>query len=278
MTIKAKILCLVAAFALLASAIAGLGLQTMNDYNRIIDAYRHASENVVRSEQLNRYMMQAALDGHGVYSADNDHIAQWAAAKVDTTADTLAAFVMDWSAHLRPGELADFPAVRDYVLNMARDGHTLARITREQGVAAANAYGNHPQYRSRRENMQSRVDAMIARINANQAASQAALTHFEQVRAGQFIAVAGIGILLLLAASLWVAIRAIAEPLDEVRRSMVKISEGLYETPIPAGHKDGEIAELWAALDILKTHAIEAERLSREQLEAEHRTRELVLD
>jgi methyl-accepting chemotaxis protein len=126
--------------------------------------------------------------------------------------------------------------------------------------------------------MQADISAMVTRINADQAASQAALMRFEQVRAGQFLAIAGVGILLLLAASLWIAIRSITEPLGQVRRSMVRISEGQYQTPIPDGHKDGEIAELWGALDILKTHAIEAERLSCERLEAEHRTRELVLD
>ena len=278
MTIKAKIFGLVGAFAVLAMAITGLGLQTMSDYNRIIDHYRRASDNMVYAERLNRYMEQAALDGHGIYTADSERVAQWAAYRVDATADKLKAFVDDWNARLLPGELPDFPAVRDYVLGMARDGHALAKLERDQGFAAASAYGSRPQNRASRENMQARIDAMVAGITTREADSRIALTRFEKVRATQFLIVAGVGILLLLAASLWIAIRSIAAPLGEVRRSMVRISEGQYETPIPEGHKDGEIAELWGALDILKTHAIEAERLSREQLEAEHRTRELVLD
>ena len=277
-TIKAKIFGLVGAFAILAVVITGLGLQTMNDYNRVIDAYQKATRNMVYAERLNRYMEQAALDGHGIYSADGDHMARWAAGRVDSTADKLTAFVNNWNTQLAPGELPDFPPIRDYVLSMARDGHTLAKITRDQGLAAANAYGNHAQNRASREDMQASIDAMVARITTTEADARAALTRFEKVRATQFLAVAGFGILLLLGASLWIAIRSIAEPLSEVRRSMVKISEGQYETSIPDGHKDGEIAELWGALDILKTHAIEAERLSREQIEAEHRTRELVLD
>ncbi len=278
MTIKAKIFGLVGAFAVLAMVITGLGLQTMHDYNRIIETYQRASDNVIRAERLNHYMVQAALDGHGVYSADSDAMARWSADRVDATADKLTTFVNDWNTQLRPGDLPDFPAVRAYVLSMASDGHTLARMTRDQGQAAAKAYGDHPGNRNSRETMQGRIDAMAARIATQQTDSRTALARFEAVRATQFLAVAGVGIALLLAASLWIAIRAIAEPLGEVRRSMVRISEGQYETPIPAGHKDGEIAELWGALDILKTHAIEAERLSREQLEAEHRTRELVLD
>lgn len=278
MTIKAKIFGLVGAFAVLAALITGLGLQTMNDYNRIIDNYQRAARNTVYAERLNRYMEQAALDGHGIYSADGDHMARWASYRVDATADKLTAFVNDWSAKLAPGELPDFPPIRDYVLSMARDGHTLARMTRDQGVAAADAYGDHAQNRASREDMQASIDAMAGRITTTEAEARTALTRFEKARATQFLVVAGLGILVLLAASLWIAIRSIAEPLSEVRRSMVRISEGQYETPIPQGHKDGEIAELWGALDILKTHAIAAEKLSRERIEAEHRTRELVLD
>ncbi len=278
MTIKAKILCLVGAFALLAMVITGLGLNTMTDYNRVIEDYRHASDNAMRGERLNRYMMQAALDGHGIYSADSPHMVQWAAGRVDSTADTLTAFVNDWNAHLKPGELADFPAVRDYVLDMARDGHALAKIAREQGLAAADAYGDHPQYRATREQVQARIDAMVAGINARQNQTQAALGRFEAERTQQFLLVAALGIFVLLMASLWIAVRSIAAPLSEVRQAMVKISEGHYETSIPATPRHSEIGELWGALDILKAHAIEAERLSRERLAAEHRTRELVLD
>lgn len=278
MTIKAKILCLVGAFALLAIVITGMGLNTMADYNRVIEDYRHTSDNVVRGERLNRYLMQAALDGHGIYSADSPHMEQWAANRVDLTANMLADFVNDWNAHLKPGELADFPAVRAYVLDMARDGHALAKIAREKGLAAANAYGDHPEYRASREQIQARIDTMIAGIDARQTQSQNALSRFESERTQQFLLTAAIGIFVLLIASLWIAVRAIAAPLSEVRRSMVKISEGQYETPIPPSPRGNEIGELWGALDILKTHAIEAERLARERLEAEHRTRELVLD
>jgi len=278
MTIKAKILGLVGAFAVLAAAITGLGLQTMSDYNRIIDNYRRASDTMVHAERLNRYMEQAGQNGLAIYSADSDAMAQWPAYRIDAIADKLTAFVDDWNARLLPGELPDFPAVRDYVLSLAHDGHALARLTRDQGLAAANAYGRRSLDSARRASMQRRIDAMVEGITTREAQSRIALSHFEKVRAGQFFTVAGVGILTLLVASLWVAVHSIAEPLGAVRRSMVRISEGQYETPIPGGHKDGKIAELWGALDILKTHAIEAERLSRERLEAEHRMRELVLD
>ncbi len=278
MTIKAKIFGLVGAFAVLAAAITGLGLRTMSDYNRIIEDYRHASDNAFRAERLNRYVTAAALEMRGIYMARGQADALGAADKAEQRGAQLKAFLDDWKRQLRPGELPQFDAVYKNAGDLATGGRFIAKYTREHGADAAYAVGNTHQHVAFRERMQADIDAMAARITQDQKDSQSALIAFERVRAGQFLGVAGIGILLLLAASLLIAIRSIAEPLGEVRRSMVKISEGLYETPIPEGHKDGEIAELWGALDILKAHAIEAERLSREQLEAEHRTRELVLD
>ncbi len=277
MTIKAKILCLVGAFALLAAAITGLGLATMADYNRIIDDYRHTSQNVFNGEKLNRQLTGAALDGRGVYMAKSDEEAVIAATQIDARADALTALINDWQKSLRPGELPKFAAVRKNVLEFARDGHVLAETTRNRGLQAANQYGNHAEFRSFREQMQTDVDSMVAEMEARQVQSQAALAQFEAKRQGHFLLIAATGILVLLGGSLWLAIGSIANPLGRIRRSMVRVSEGDYDAPIPDG-RTGEIGELWGALDILKARAAEADRLSKQKLEDEHRLRELVLD
>ena len=45
MTIKARILALVACFALMAAAITGLGLMTINDYNHMLQSADRAQDN-----------------------------------------------------------------------------------------------------------------------------------------------------------------------------------------------------------------------------------------
>lgn len=278
MTIKTKILSLVAAFALLALAITGLSLSTMADYSRSIANYRHASENAFRGERLNRYLTAAAVDGRGIYMARTDAEARLAADQVDLRANTLNEFIQDWDARLKPGELPEFDRVHDEVLEFIKDGHTLAYMTRKQGLAAANDYGNQPVNRHVRESMQSSIDAMVSRIGAEQARSREALQKFESTRQLQFLAIAVSGILLLLAGALWLTIETITSPLSRVSESMIKISEGAYNTPIPTESKDNEIGQLWSALAILQSRAAEAERLTNEKLEEEHKLRELVLD
>ncbi len=277
MTIKAKILGLVCAFACLALAIMALGLKTMNDYTAVIDTYRQTADNALRGERLNRYMSEAALEMRGIYMSQTEDETRFFADRADAAADHLSGFITDWKAHLRPGELPQFGMVFDKAGKLASGGHFIAKYSREHGHAAANAIGNTPEHRIFREQMQSQIDTMIAGINAAQAQSQARLVKFERQRQQEFLIVAGSGIALLLAASMWIAIGAITRPLGRVRQSMVDISEGAYETPIPEGN-GGEIGQLWHALDILKNRAIEARRLSEDEIARQQKLRELVLD
>ncbi len=250
----------------------------MADYSRSIEDYRHASENAFRGERLNRYLTAAALDGRGIYMAVNDAEAKAAADRVDIRANSLNEFIQEWDAHLKPGELPEFERVHSEVLEFVTDGHTLAYLARKNGLAAANAYGNHPVNLKSREAMQSSIDAMVSRITAEQTHSRNALQKFESVRQIQFLVIAVSGILLLLCGALWLTIETITSPLSRVSESMIKISEGAYDTPIPDESKDNEIGQLWSALAILQSRAAEAERLTNEKLEDEHRLRELVLD
>ncbi len=163
-------------------------------------------------------------------------------------------------------------------MTFVADGRTLARVTRDKGLGAANTYGNHPEYVHSRENMQANIDSMVARIEAEQARSRAALQKFESERQTQFMIIAITGILLLAGGSFWIAIDSITTPLSQVRQSMIKISEGAYDTPIPTDHASTEISELWGALAVLKARAVEAEKLSEERLKDEQKLRELMLD
>ncbi len=278
MTIKTKILSLVAAFALLALAITALSLKTMDDYNHSIDSYRQASDNAFRGERLNRYLTAAALAGRTLYMASDQAQAKAATDQIDAIADQLTSLVEDWDKHIKPGELPEFEAVHSEVMTFVADGRTLARVTRDKGLGAANTYGNHPEYVHSRENMQANIDSMVARIEAEQARSRAALQKFESERQTQFMIIAITGILLLAGGSFWIAIDSITTPLSQVRQSMIKISEGAYDTPIPTDHASTEISELWGALAVLKARAVEAEKLSEERLKDEQKLRELMLD
>lgn len=282
MTIKAKILSLVAAFALLAAAITGLGLKTMADYDRIIADYNHASENAFRGERLNRLVTTLALEFRGIYMSKNEIEARAAADRVDSRANQLAAFLTGWRQQLKPGELPEFAAADSKIQRLIMGGHKVAEVTRSQSLKAADAFGNQQKHVVFREEMQASLDTMVERIGTEQTRSRDALEQFKNERQNQFLIIAVGGILFLLAGSVWIVFGSIAAPMNRVRQSIIDISEGAYDTPIPTGEQTkamgSEIGDLWRALGILKAHAIEVDRLSQEKLKQEQSLRELVLD
>ncbi|WP_157139033.1 HAMP domain-containing protein [Asticcacaulis biprosthecium] len=264
-----------AAFALLAVIITALSLKTMGDYNRIIADYRHNAENAFRGERLNRLVATNVIEIRGIYLSQSRDEELSQAVRVSQRAIELEAFLNAWPQSA--GDLPELALVREKSRQLVNGGQYLAKITRERGRFVAQDIGDKPEYRASREALQVRIDTMVSGFDAKLASSQAQLKKFEEKRQIQFLMTAASGILILLGGSLWIAIDAIAAPLARVRESMVRISEGAYDTEIPAASR-GEIGELWTALGILKSRAAEAERLSREQLQEEHKLRELVLD
>lgn len=278
MTIKAKILALVAAFAVMASAITGLSLTTMSDYNRTIDAYRHDSELAFHAERLNRDMTALAVEMRGIYMARDDNHALLAADQVDDSATRLQGQLDLLARMLKPGELPQFAAIRQKVANLAGGGHFIARYVREHGRDAANTIGNTDAHREFREQLQTQVDSLVSDLSLRLIQSQSALTRFEATRQTQFLLIAGSAILIVLGASLWIAVFAIGRPLAAMRDAIVSVSQGAYDTQIPPHSEEDAIGRVWTALGILKDRAAEADRLTREKLAEEHRLRELILD
>lgn len=278
MTIKAKILVLVVAFAVMASAITGLSLATMSAYNRTIDAYRHDSELAFHTERLNRDVTELAVEMRNVYIARDDNHARMAADSVDESASRLQTQLDLVASMIKSGELPQFAMVHDKIRIMVDAGHVIAKYVREHGRDAAARIGNTDEHREFRERTQDQVDFLVADLSSRLIQSQSALTRFEATRQTEFVTIAGSGILLVLAGSLWIAVVSIGRPLMAVRNAIVSVSEGAYDTPIPTHSENDAIGRVWTALGILKDRAAEADRLTREKLAEEHRLRELILD
>jgi methyl-accepting chemotaxis protein len=276
-TIKAKIISLVVAFGLVAAAITALGLKTVHDYEVTMQRYNRASENVFRGERLNRLVLTVVVEARGVYMAKAGEALE-RADRLDAALNAVEAYIRDWRKDARPGELPELEAVARAGASQVDGTRKVAELARTVSIEAAKQLGNHESVRGRRLALQAQIDLMITRITNDMQKTRAELQVYQQNRVRDFVLIAAAGTLALLAASFWVAISAIANPLNRVRQSIIRISEGAYDTLIPiTGHKD-EIGEIWGALAILKDRAEEADRLTREKLETEQSLRELVLD
>lgn len=267
MTIKAKILSLVAAFVFMVLAITVLAFFTMKHNDRVIAEYRHASDNAFRGEHLNLLLSQETIDIRNVYIANTPEELALRTTSLNGHAAEIKTLLNDWKAQLRPGEVPQFQRVDADARMMIKALSQVAEIARTQSPAVAMKLGTNDRNIAWREAFQNRVDNMVAGIQAKLKEQEAHVKAYQQQRKLIYVLTAGSGTLILLFASLWVAIKSIANPLKKVTGSIIRISEGAYDTPIPDVTGEDEISRLWAALAILKAHAIEAKRLNEQKLE-----------
>lgn len=264
-------------FILVTGLIVAVTIRTISENRTAITAYTEASQNALRGETVNRYLVTIAVGLRAMYAAKSPDEARTWADRVDQTTHTLDAFLDDWSRHVPAGQLPELDAVKPKIQLALSGSRNLARLARDVSPAAADAAGNHDSYRVGRETMQGRMDAMIARLTDRVRATQAALDRFQSEGIRNALLTGGAGIVALLGVSLFMAL-GMAAQLRTVRRSIVAISEGAYDTQLPSGVRNDEISAIWDALDILKLRAAEAQALSRQKLEDANRLRELVLD
>jgi methyl-accepting chemotaxis protein len=267
MTIKAKILSLVAAFAVMAAAITGLSLMTMAHYDRVIADYTRASNNAFRAEQLNLLLSKGVIEVRNVYIAKTPEQLETRISAMNARMTEVDALLKTWKAELAPGEIPQFASIENDARIVIGFSGKVADVARTKSPREAERLGATDGALAWREAFQDRLDAMVSGIKATLVERQARLEAYQVQRSRDFVVMAGSGILLVLLASLWVAIRSIANPLNRVTQSIMRLSEGAYDTAIPAAHGQDEISRLWGALTILKAHAIEAKKINDQKLE-----------
>ncbi len=271
MTIKARILTLVVLFALVAAAISALGLETISDYNRVIDDYTRASDDALRGERLNLLISQTIIELRNVYVAATPADRDGRIAQMNARIDETTALLRDWQAARPAGEIADLGLIAATAHNTDTYCQKIVEVARTQGVATAERMGLDPHAILSREAFQARLDTMVAGIQQKLRDRRAAVDAFQARRATDFLIAAVAGTALLLLVSLWIAIRSIANPLTTITGSIIRISEGSYDTVIPehAGHpaKTDEISRLWSAIAILRDRSVELKRLNDAKLE-----------
>jgi methyl-accepting chemotaxis protein len=278
MTIKARILALVACFALMASAITGLGLMTIGDYNRMLQSADKAQDNAYRGEHLNRLVTGVVMDSRGVYMSKDTTEASKYADGVDKQLDSIAAMMTEWKAGMKPGELPEFTAVEAKANEFITLRRELARLGRDVSPADASVLGNNDTNRENRKAFQANIDAMVKTIKGNLETSKADMAKYQHTRVWQFLLIAATGIIGLIGASLWVAVKSISRPLHHVTESVMRISEGAYDTAVPEAKGKDEISSLWRSIRTLRDRAAEGETLKAHQQEEEMRIAENMRD
>ncbi len=279
MSIRTRLMGLMAGFAAMALAIAALGLMTLADYQTMMGDNNRAWENTWRGERLNHLVSNVVMESRGMFSADTPADVPMFAAKVTSNLDAIEALLRDWKAtgpvegrlvaEITP-DMTRFIALRRQTAALAIAGH----------VNEAHALGLSN--RADRVAFQAHLDALVAHIRSDQDAAQTRADQYSRSRALEFAMAAGAGILLMSAIAVWALARFVTRPLKAIARAIIDTAESDYSLPLPEPRGQDEISTVWRALNVLKDRAIEAERLAAAQREAEHQKeielRQLILD
>ncbi|MDI7775252.1 MCP four helix bundle domain-containing protein [Asticcacaulis sp. EMRT-3] len=280
MSIRARIMALMACFALMALAVTALGLATISDYNRMMKTYGHAYENAWRGERLNHLVSNVVMDSRGIYLARNAEERDSFATNLRNNLDEVERLLAQWRADATPQELQKmqpilnqaqaFIVVRRDVIQLAFSGQQSA--AEKRGVDSRND----------RIAFQNNVETLVNVMRDDLKVTQAQVDRYSHRRAGEFLIAALVGIFVMMGLSLWIVAHFITRPLQDVASAIIKTSKGDYEVALNEHQGQDEVSSVWQALAVLKARAIEAERLAAAQREAEHqeemKLREILLD
>ncbi len=279
MSIRIRLMALMAGFAAMALIVTGLGLKTLSDYRGMMDANSRAWENSWRGERLNHLYSNVVMESRGMYSAADPSEVPTFAASLNANLDAIEALLHDWKA-AGPDENSQVTTIEPEVAKFIAVRREMARLALAGHEDQAHALGLTN--RADRMTFQSDLDAFVARTRAALDAQRQRADTYSRSRVMDFLATALIGIVLILGISLWVLQTFITRPLQGVARAIVDTAHGDYSTPLPERPGRDEMSAVWRAGGTLKTPAIEAERLAELHREAEMRKeielRQIMLD
>jgi methyl-accepting chemotaxis protein len=279
MSIRVRLMILMAGFAAMALVIAVLGLMTLSDYRTMMADNNRAWEDSWRGERLNHLVSNVVMESRGMYAANDLVDAPMYAAALNRNLDDIEGLLQTWKA--------SGPTQAALVASIAPD---MARfITLRRRMAQLGLTGHVPEAlalglsnRADRIVFQTHLDDLVARIHVDLDIARRHADRYGQSRAVDFAAGAGAGILLMSVLALWALAQFVSRPLKAIARAIIDTAESDYSAPLPAPKGQDEISTVWRALNVLKDRAIEAERLAILQREAEHQReielRQLILD
>ncbi|MDC7694664.1 MCP four helix bundle domain-containing protein [Asticcacaulis sp. DXS10W] len=281
MSIRLRLMALIGSFGITALLITGLALVSLQRYKTMMTEYGAAYEHAYDIERINHMVSNVVMESRGIYLSQDTAEARVFSHRLSHNLDELDGLLNEWRQSKDPEERARYaeiePAVRDF-LTKRRD---MVRLTDEGKIAQVTALGKAG--REDRIRLQQTLDTLVAEAHKDLAQTQAEAAAFSEQRGRTFLIMALVSIAGILCLSAVAIMHFITRPLRHVAGTIISLSEGKLDTPVPEETDDkGEVAELWRAIARLKAHAIEAEKIVEAQREAERlqalEARQLILD
>jgi methyl-accepting chemotaxis protein len=271
-----KIYLLVGLLALLAAAIAALGLSAMRTYNRLVADVQQASRRAVIGEQVNAMIFSVVMDSRGVYMARNLAEVQKFGTPLLKTLHEIERLMGAWQALMPEDRKPAMDKALEHVRKFVEYRTELVHIGETEGNPKAREYGDNDANRANRQALNKEIDGLALANNEEIAVLQRAIDDHYHARMLELLGLAGAGIVIAGGLSAIIVVGFIARPVKRLTGVMTELAAGNSEAEVPGTGRGDELGEMSRAVLVFKESmaraaALEAERSAAEEAKAEKR-------
>ncbi len=226
MSLRARILTLVAGFIIMTVVVMLFGLSTISDYNRMMAGYGQASENAYRGERLNYLISSAVMESRGIYNARTHADIELYAGRLDRDLDRLEAEMTQWRHDGIAGPGLDLGSLEVKTSAFVEVRRSLSRAARTESARAAERIGDNT--RQARMQFQADIERVVTQTRAEMLEERARADTYRNERILSFILVTLAWIAVTAGLSVWLVSHFITRELsraqiaEEAREKLLK--------------------------------------------------------
>ncbi|OYX03399.1 MAG: hypothetical protein B7Z14_00400 [Bosea sp. 32-68-6] len=262
--ITTSILCAFAVFALAAGLVVGIGVLTLSRYAALSNEMETATRRIHVAQRINGLVDAVAMESRGLYLSTDAQDVEGFAIPLIANLDEIAQLIDSARRLVPPEHKAFYAAVSGQLVAFIEFQTELVRRGREQGPAAAAAFGNTEDNRNNSKALNATLK-QAAGHNERLAAATAAKRELLQRNAVWLQAVGG-GLLIMLGLGVAVPLvhYRVARPLRRLALTMQRLARGEPLADIPSLHQRNEIGDMARSVVVFHETALARAALERD--------------
>lgn len=276
---KKVFLCL-SLLALVAVAVASLGIQSMATYATLVDRMKLAGDRANTAERVNRMIQSVVSDSRGIYLArDPEEVERtvgWHLAWIDRFSKELE----HWNSLVGTDRTPAFDTMLKLGAEFARFRIELGEVAKKEGAQAARAFGDSEPVRVNRRTLNEAVAALTEEERKRMIAVSEEAAAYARRQFVALLAVAVIGIVGAFILAAWITTRFVSRPMSRIVGAIETMKNKDYAIAIPGAEQADEVGRIARALAVFKDGLVEAETMARARAEEqeERERRRLALE
>jgi len=262
-SIAAKIYLLVGLFAAVVGIVATASAVVLTTYRDQVALAQNAAERAILSERANALINGTVNETRGIYMAQTPAEVEIYAAPLLAYLDRMEVMLDAWQPLVSADRMHLFLGFRQDVATFSDVRREIVRLAREQGVAAARAFGDNAENRAAQEALNEIMDGTAAVQVAN---LERFVGEVEALFGKSLVAIAlagGIGVLIGVGFASHLGRSQLSRPIRAMTDAMSALADGRLATEVPYLGRVDEIGGMARAVEVFKRNAVEREELTR---------------